>query len=361
MCPGRLQLGLRQARRILILKPSSLGDIVHALPVLAALRAAYPDAHIAWLVADSFAPLLEGHPLLDEVIRFDRRRYGRMWRTPATFVAFWRFVAEMRRRRFDLIIDLQGLIRSGLLSFFSGARERIGFADARELAWLFYTRRVRIRPDVEHAVERNLHVAAALGLRVATPQFPLAVNDEERAAARNLLAEAAGGPLDEFIAVVPGARWPSKVWPPERLAALIDRLHAAGRSRCVLVGGPDDRPLADRVRAACTTGVVDLVGRTTLRQLVAVLDLAERVLCCDSGPMHIAAALGKPTLAIFGPTNPRRTGPCSPLARVVTHAVQCAPCFRRVCPLGHHACLQRLEVAAVFDGLQSLRSVAASA
>jgi len=341
--------------RILIIKPSSLGDVVHALPVLAALRQAYPGAHIAWLVSSRFAPLLDKHPLLSEVIRFDRARFGKMWRNPRIFLDFWRFVAQIRRKRFDLVIDLQGLIRSSLLSFFSGAGQRFGFADAREGAWLFYSQRVRCPASAEHAVERNLAVAGALGLKLGEPEFPLGLQPAEHAAARELLSDAAGGHLESFTAVIPGARWETKRWPADRIAALIDRIHAEGLPRCVLLGGPGDRRFADEVIAACKSGVVDLVGRTTLRQLATLIDLADRVVCHDSGPMHIAAALDKPTVAIFGPTNPARTGPYSRAAVVVSYPIECAPCYRRVCPHQHHNCMQQLDVATVLAQVRAVR------
>jgi heptosyltransferase-1 len=348
-------------QRILIIKPSSLGDIVHALPLLATLRERYPDAHIAWLASRSFAPLLENHPLLDAVIRFDRARFGKMWRSPRIFLDFWRFVAEIRRRRFDLVIDLQGLLRSGLLSFFSGAGQRVGFADAREGAWLFYTQRVGSPASIEHAVEQNLSVARALGLRADEAEFPLGLRPAEHAAAQELLFGAAGGPLQSFTAVMPGARWETKRWPADRIAELIDRMQAGGLPRCVLLGGPGDRGFADQVIAACKSGVVDLVGRTTLRQLAALIDMADRVVCHDSGPLHIAAALGKPTVAVFGPTNPARTGPYSRAAVVVTHPIECAPCYQRVCPYGHHNCMQQLDVETVLTKVQDLRSQAGAA
>ena len=345
-----------RAWRILIIKPSSLGDIVHGLPVLAALRRALPDAHIAWMVANSFAPLLEDHPLLDQLIRFDRSRYGRMWRSPRAFVDFWRFVDRIRRERFDLVIDLQGLIRSGLLSYFSWASKRVGFADAREGAWLFYTLRVKTPPDVEHAVDKNLALVNALELSVATPEFPLAIKPAEHAAARELLAGVGILADAPFVAIIPGARWTSKQWQPDKIGALIDRIHTNGLPRCVLLGAPDERDLAERVLTACRTKVADLVGRSTLRELVAVIDLADRVICHDSGPMHIAAALDKPMVALFGPTNPKRTGPYSNQARVVTHPVDCAPCYRRECPYGHHDCLRKLEVETVLTACLSIQS-----
>lgn len=345
-----------EPRKILIIKPSSLGDIVHALPVLHGLRTRHPGAHIAWLVGTSFASLLEGHPQINELIRFDRARFGRMWRSPAVFFEFWRFVGEIRRRRFDLVVDLQGLIRSGLMAWLSGGWS-VGFAEARELAWMFYSRRVRPAASAVHAVEKNLAVAAACGVVIERPVFDLAVTEGERQSARALLREAghAGATeaaLPPYLAVLPGARWASKQWPPVRFAELIDRLAAEGRPRSVLLGAPSERGIAEAIVGACKSPPVDLIGRTNLRQLTALLDLSEQVICLDSGPMHIAAALGKPLVALFGPTNPARTGPYSARARVVTHPVPCAPCYRRVCPLGHQDCLVRLDAAQVTAELQ---------
>jgi len=340
--------------RILIVKPSSLGDIVHALPVLAALRSEHPRAHIAWLAGSALAPLLSGHPLLDEVIPFDRRRYGRMLRSPRTLADFVRFVRTLRRRRFDLVLDLQGLFRSGFITWACGAPRRVGFARARELAWLFYTQTVSCPSPDAHAVDKNLLLARAVGLDAVLPSFPLGLRSEELAAARRLLNAAAGRVLEGFTAVLPGARWESKLWPAERLADLIDRLHADGQPPCVLLGAPDDRSFSDTIVARCRTPLIDLVGRTSLRELTAALALADLVICHDSGPMHIAAALERPIVALFGPTNPARTGPYCATARIVSLPLPCAPCYERSCPLRHHNCMAQLTVDTV---LQSVRAV----
>lgn len=352
-------------QRILIIKPSSLGDVVHALPVLAGLRQAYPHAHIAWLIGNSFAPLLENHPLLDEVIPFDRRRYGRMLQSPRILIEFFGFVRQLRRRHFDLVLDLQGLFRSGFLAYASGARRRVGFADAREFAWLFYTQRIacaRTPPNIAtpntHAVDRNLNLARVLGLPVDPPTFPLGLRTEELDSARKLLATAAGRPLDHFTAVIPGARWDTKRWRADRLAKLIERLAAERLPPAILLGSPDDRAFANQILATGQTPVIDLVGRTSLRQLSALLALADLVICHDSGPMHIAAALDRPLVAIFGPTNPTRTGPYGPSSRVVALPLPCAPCYRRQCPLGHHNCMQQLDVDTVLRNVRELWATA---
>ncbi len=338
--------------RILIIKPSSLGDIVHALPVLAGLRQTHPSAHIAWLVGNSFAALLDGHPMLDEIIRFDRARYGKMFRDPRILREFLEFVRDLRRRRFDLVVDLQGLIRSGFLAYASGAKRRIGFAGAREAAWIFYSERVRCPDSAIHAVDKNLCVARALELDVDPPQFPLGIRADQTIAARARLTAAAGGPLDSFTAVLPAARWETKQWRTERIAELIDRIHDVGLPRCVLLGAPADRATADKIIADCKSDPIDLVGKTDLRELTAMIDLADRVVCHDSGPMHIAAALNKPIVAIFGPTDPQRTGPYGGDARIVATPIDCSPCFRRKC--WHHSCMEQLEVKTVLDQVHAL-------
>ncbi len=343
-------------KRVLIIKPSSLGDIVHGLPVLAGLRTAFPDAYIAWLVADGFAPLLEKHPLLNRVIRFDRKRYGTIWRNPAAMRDFLAFLVGLRKERFDLVIDLQGLFRSGFFTALSGARQRVGFSDARELAWAGYTQRVV--PPPGHAVDRNLAIARKLELPVDPPQFPLGLSDNERREADDRL-RAVGLARTGFVAVLPGARWATKQWYAGKWAAMIDRLHAQG-IRTLLLGSPSEKSLGDEIVAQCGDPPTNWIGRTTLRALVALIDAAERVACCDSGPMHIAAALDKPLVALFGPTATDRTGPYSPIAQVVQLGLECSPCYKRTCPLGHHRCLKDISadrVATAVTGLSGPLSV----
>lgn len=334
-------------QRILIIKPSSLGDIVHALPVLAAARKRFPNAHIAWLIGTGFQSLLAGHPMIDELIPFDRAHYGKMLRSPRSFADFWRYVANLRRRRFDLVLDLQGLIRSGLMAWLSGARTRVGFSDAREGAPLFYSQRIKPPTAAIHAVEKNVALARAVGLQVDRPEFPLAITESERESARALLTSAGGKPTERFVAVLPGARWETKTWPAGQFGRVIDGLHQRTATRIVLLGAPSEKPVADAIRGRCAAPIVDLVGKTSLRQLAALLDLSDRVVCLDSGPMHIAAALGKPIVALFGPTDASRTGPYSSSARVLTHEITCRPCLKRVCRFGHQDCLRKLPAERV--------------
>jgi lipopolysaccharide heptosyltransferase I len=318
--------------RTLIIKPSSMGDVVQALPFLTALKEAHPQAHVAWLVARPFADLLTGHPRVDEIILFDRRRYGRIGRSLTVTREFMAFLAELRRKQFTAVIDLQGLFRSGVLAMATGAADRVGFRAARELAPLFYTDRVTVADKDMHAVDRYLAVAAHLGLAMPKATDHLPVPPEARAAIRRRLADLGLAAGEPFLAVCAHARWDTKQWPPERFAEVLNRLRREAHGRAVLIGSGGAAALSERVTAAMTEPPIDLTNRTTLRELVALTAEARAMLTNDSGPMHVAAAVGTPVVAVFGPTNPHRTGPYGPGHQVIAGRSDCSPCYKRECP-----------------------------
>ncbi|MBC8105160.1 MAG: lipopolysaccharide heptosyltransferase I [Anaerolineae bacterium] len=321
-------------RRILLIKPSALGDIVHALPVLNLLKRRWPDAEISWLIGSSFAGLLDGHPQLHEVIRFDRHRFAQAWWNPRAMVQMLRFIIGLRRRQFDLVIDLQGLLRSGLTAKLARSPIRMGFSNAREMAWMFYTHRVPAAAD-QHALDRNLQVAEALGCGRSPVEFVLPVDEADREFVHEML------PADQPYAVLlPGTNWLTKRWPVEYFAALVGPLKQRYNFTSVVAGGSDAAELAPRIN-----GALDLTSRTNLKQLVALLAGAELVIANDSGPMHIAAALGRPLVTMFGPTNPMRTGPWGHDDSVVNVDIQCSPCYSRKC--SHISCMKWLGPEAV--------------
>jgi len=317
--------------RTLLIKPSSMGDIVQALPVLTALKEAHPQAHVSWLVARPFAGLLEGHPRLDDVVVFDRHRFAHIGQSVTIATEFWSFLQDLRARRFTTVIDLQGLLRSGLFALATGAPNRIGFREARELAPLFYTAEVAVPGTDVHAVDRYLAVARHLGLAMPKATDHLPVSEESRAAARARLAEAGIAPDEPFLAACAHARWATKQWPPERFARVLDALRAETGAQAVLVGGRDAVANARAIAEAMAQRPIDLTNRTTLKELVAVIAEARAMVTNDSGPMHVAAAVGTPVVAVFGPTNPRRTGPYGPGHHVIGGKAPCSPCYRRRC------------------------------
>lgn len=353
---GRMDLAKREFERILVIKPSSLGDVAHALPVLNGLRVRYPHARIAWLIATSCREMLEGHPQIDELIPFDRKRYGQIARSIRVSGEFMEFVQGLRTRRFDLVIDLQGLFRSGFLAWASGAKTRIGFARAREFAWMFYSDRIPPGDPDEHAVVRNYRVASMLGFEHVPIEFHLHVQPEARAKAAALLAEAGVKPDERFAIVTPGARWETKIWPAEKIAGVCDHLQQAHGLKIVLAGGPGEMPDCQAVAAATAVPVSNLCGRTGIRDLIALIDASTIMLSNESGPMHVAVALGRPVAGVAGPTNPRRNGPFSANSRIVQRGMDCSPCYLKKlsqCEYGH-GCMRQVEPAAVIAAVDEL-------
>lgn len=319
-----------EPRKILIVKPSALGDIVHTLPVLGLLRKRFPAAEIHWLVVPAFASLLESHPLLDGVIRFDRKGYAKSWRSPTTATALATFASRLRREQFDLAIDLQGLLRSAWLTWQTRAATRVGFDYAREAAPLAYTHHVSQTTPERHAVERYLDVAEALGCGRGPVAFDFGITDAVRATTREMTAGCAG-----YAVLLPGTNWPTKRWPAESFAGLVGPIERDLGLRVVVAGGPD-------VVGLPMPGATSLAGRTDLKQLVALLEKASLVVANDSGPMHIAAALGRPLVTLFGPTNAVRTGPYGRPETVLQLDLVCRPCYSRECV--HQSCLRWIGV-----------------
>ena len=344
-------LAARSFERILIVKPSSLGDLIHTLPVLHGLRVRYPDARISWLVADPYAALISDHPELDDVIRFDRKLYAMVGRELKPSVAFIDFVRSLRGENFDLAIDVQGLFRSGFLTMASGAAVRIGYTSAREMASMFYTHRVSDDEPDMHAADRYYLLSRTLGFADVAMEFNLAVTGEERRAATRLLSSAGLGAEEPFVAVFPGARWETKRWAGARFAAMIDRVQTDYGIRSVLLAGGDERTLCESIAEGAVSTPVNLAGETGVRGLVAVLERAAVIVAHDSAPMHIAAAMGRPLVAILGPTNPLRTGPYGMGPSVVQADLPCVPCYlKRLDQCGyHHQCMESVEMTDIAD------------
>jgi lipopolysaccharide heptosyltransferase I len=323
-------------QRILVFKPSAIGDVVHTLPILNLLKRRWPKAKVSWLITPICAPLVEGHPQVDEVIVFNRKRYGHAWRSPTASLAFYRFIQGLRERRFDWVVDFQGLFRSGWMTWATGAPVRVGFDDAREGAPWFYTHAV---PSggwwQQHAIGRYLHLAAALGCPMEPVEFQFAVDDADRAAVADMLAG-----VEKYAVVIPGTNWATKRWPAEKFGQLVGPLKDRFGLQTVICGGPGDAAAAAQI-----PGAINLVGRTTLRQTIALLERAELVIANDSGPMHIACALGRPLVALYGPTSPVLTGPYGRLETVARLDLPCSPCFSRTC--SHQSCLKWLEIEPV--------------
>ncbi|MFQ3592282.1 MAG: glycosyltransferase family 9 protein [Gemmataceae bacterium] len=324
---------------MLLIKPSALGDIVQSLPVLSGLRQRWPSASFAWVVNEAFAGLLQGHPDLEQVLIFPRRRGW--YRLP-------HLIAQLRG--YDLAIDLQGLMRSAALTWLSGAPRRVGFRHSREGAWLAYTDWLDTPVKQMPAVLANWSAALALGCTGPPAPIRLGITARHRQRAAELLA----GVPRPLIAVHAGASWKTKRWPVEHFATLLRLAQERFDAGVVAVGGPGEEPLAARLPAH-----VNLVGRTDLLTLAAVLQSAQLMLSNDSGPMHLAAALGTPVVAPFTCTSPLRAGPYGQGHTVVATSVPCAASYLRRCPTMH--CMQELRPERLWPALARVLAAAQAA
>jgi lipopolysaccharide heptosyltransferase I len=326
---GRSRPPLRDypARRIALLKPSALGDIVHSLPVLTALRRRFPAAHLTWIVNRGYEPLLRDHPDLDETLAFDRgATRGGPWHAG---LAYGRLLREIRRRAFDLVVDLQGLLRTGLMAAASGAARRVGLSTAREGATWFYTDVVPVADfQALHAVDRYWLLAEALGAGEGPKVFHVPVPAEAR---RWVREELSGCPRPWLVLGV-GSRWHTKRWPPEHFAALVRRMQEGFGGTAILVGGGDETNLSAATGQLVRGEKRDLTGRTTLPQLVAVLAEADAVLANDTGPLHLAAALGRPVVAPYTCTKVRLNGPYGFEKGTAEAEIWCQGSYLKRCP-----------------------------
>ena len=315
--------------RLLVIKPSSLGDVVHAFPAVDMLRRHLGGElkSLTWIVNDSLSDILEMYPGVDRIVKFPR---ARIWHLDAVKS----FLADLRQERYDVSIDFQGLLRSGLMSWAARAPRRIGFSTGRECSPWFYTEKYAPKAVRRHAVEKNGDLVRQAFPGCGGLEIPaLNVGGQWLEEADGLLAECAGdGPL---LAVGCSSRWASKNWPPHFFSAVLDVVaERCADVRTWLLGTPDERPLCEQVVAECKRArPLNLAGRSKMMGLVGLLSRSDALLTNDSGPMHIAAALRKPCIALFGATEPVLTGPYGPgLHTVIRSGCPQSPCFRKQCP-----------------------------
>ena len=323
-------------KNILLIKMSSLGDILHTLPFAAALRQRFPKAKITWLVHPQFAGFVPDPPVIDEVIYFDKVKFNKL-----SLGDKLKYFCEMRSllhsKHFDLVIDMQGLFKSAVLAAISGCSNRIGYCEMREGSGLI-SKAITGSHSKEHVIERYLDVARYLGAHIDSldeVQFPLPDLTKETASVQAKLHEH-GWQGEDYVVIVPGARWWTKEWPLEHYITLVQKIVADGRY-VVLAGGPDDAPKGEEIAAGCKNNlVIDLTGQTSLRELAALIKDCCFYISADTGPLHFAAALKKPLIAMYGPTKADRTGPYgSTKSTVLLSPAPCAGCLKKKCDNWH--------------------------
>lgn len=344
---------------ILIAKLSAIGDVLHTLPALNAVRRHYPGARITWLIEKAAADLITEHPAVDRVIIAPQKQWlkdlktQRRGRIPREI---HRFICNLRDTRYDWVLDFQALLKSGLWILLARADQKIGFGpgmDHMEYSYFVLNRRLPAVSMEIHALKRNLMMVAALGVPTDRVEYRLPILPSHEQSVEKHLSSAGfclGQPL---AAINPAAKWPTKLWLEKRFAELGDALQRVYGLQVVFTGSIEDRPAIQRIRSVMTRPGIDLSGLTSLRELAAVYRKASVVISTDTGPMHLAAAVRAPLAALFGPTAPWRTGPYgNGKIRVVRTGISCSPCFKRHC--AKPGCMSGISVKQVLAAVEKL-------
>ena len=330
---------------ILIVKLSAIGDVIHTIPSLVALRKLYPDAHITWVIEEAAAELVNNHPYLNEVIISRRKSWAKdlqngQIRRPLREIRS--FLKKLRKHPYDLVIDFHGLLKSSLIVLLSRGKRKLGYDSLQELSGLFLNE--KIPEDMnKHAVDRYLDFPRYLGANINDAEFTLPLTDESEAAGQ-LLFDQYGLENKKFIAINPVAFWETKLWDDDKFAQLAD-LIAANLYINVVFTGSEKEPI-EKIIALAKSRPVNLGGNTSLLDLAYLYKRAMMVITTDSGPMHLAAAAGTSVIALFGPTDPARTGPYGTGHTIIRAGLPCSPCFLKKCST--KKCMQDISPEQVF-------------
>jgi heptosyltransferase-1 len=336
---GAMQTNL-EPKNILVVLHGSIGDVTRALPLANLIHRGFPQATLAWAVEPPSLPLVEHHPAVDEVILFDRPRW---WNQLGPFLR------KIRAGRFDLVLDLQRHLKSGIISRWSGAPHRLGFhrLDCKEFNWIFNNHHIPALGNGIPKFNHYLKFAEYLGLVPDRVEWKLSLTREEQVSVARHLADVRGG----FAALFVGSRWESKGWFPAQISSCANLIRERYGLSIVLLGSEPDATLAGEVEVACDEGITNLVGRTSLKEAVGIIARAKVAVGPDTGLMHIAAAVGTPVISLWGATSPSRTGPYGFEELVIQGKADCSPCYRRHCPIGR-VCMQSIEVEAIMAKIE---------
>ncbi len=320
-----------------------MGDLVHTLPAVSALRKRFPDARIDWLVETRHRDVLLDNPDVSELIEVDTLGWRRRLFSPRTWREIRGSVARIRERRYDFVLDLQGTIKSAVSAFLARSDRRIGFGASHLKEWaaaLLYTERVSANGDRPHVIDRHLSLLRALDIETEERRFAISVSPAEKVAAEGELARMN---LREYVLLNPGGSWVTKRWSPERFGRLAAAIEREWKLESLVVWGPGEEGMAREVVEA-SKGAARLAPRTSLRDLIPYIRKARLFVSGDSGPLHLASACGVPAVGIFGPTDPARNGPFGSGDEVVWKHVACSPCYKHRCPGYGNVCLTAIEV-----------------
>jgi len=343
-------------QKFLIVKLSSMGDVIHTLPVLRTLRKNFPRAHIAWVVEEKSQAILYRNPDLDEVIVLRTRHWRRHW-DRRSFVELREAVRQLRRRKFDVVLDLQGLIKSGVVCLLTGAPLRLGFhsRDCREFpnAWLTNRHAPKLEPG-RHVIDKNLSLLTLLGKLPVVKEYPLTLPEPAEAYIDAHMKSEPDLASQSIVGINPGTGFKSKRWKLDRFARLGDRIAEEFGGHILLTWGPGEEKLIEEISAQMKQRHW-VAPPTDIHQSAALLRRLSLFISCDTGPMHLCCALGIPTVSIFGPTDPVRNGPFGPHHRVVCKPRPCSFCFKRKCPPPYNnECMDTITVEDVLTKVREM-------
>jgi lipopolysaccharide heptosyltransferase I len=358
-------LSLPARPKVLLVRFSALGDVIQTLPILPLIRQKYPDAYVGWAIDADLVHAIEGHDLVDQIHPCHRKRWSKDMRHPLSWAKTLRemneFAESVRSVGYDVALDVQGLFKTGLLTFFSGAKHRIGFAHGRELSTMFYQKSYI---DRQHYFDPSFHHVDHMALltrvlgscreNYSAPLPPVTLGTEIKMASMLDKGFTYRAPI---VALAPGTQWESKRWSDTHWIELVHRILNEKKFNILFVGSPADKATVARIleKVPASPRILDLSGKTSIRELYALFPKIHAAIAADTAPLHIAAAAGTPhVIGLFGPTSVTRTSPIgSPDTRLFSTEGQlsCQPCHKRVCPLGTGECLERISAESIFAAL----------
>ena len=336
-------------KNYLIVKLSAIGDVIHALPVAYALKEAQPDCHITWVVEPPAYDLVNMSPYIDEIILFEKKKFKSLGGFLREYGPMKR---KIRQRRYDAVLDLQGLFKSAAIARLGQAPVKLGMCNMRELSDKISKPVIGSNAN-GHIVERYLDVARALGCPVKEVRFTLEVPEREADLAQKIFAQAGANMANPYVVLAIGANWPNKRWPAENFARLADKLYDRKLIPVLVGGGVVDEQRAAEICSYSEVPPLNLVGRTNFKQLTYILQNARLTVGGDTGPVHLSAGMGTKTIMLMGPTDANRNGPYGQQENAIEAEHPCKHCWKRACPYGRD-CLLAIRPEAVEEKAEKL-------
>ena len=342
---------------ILIIKLSAIGDVVHSLPFLEVLKNEFPLSKIDWLAEEDASDIVKDHPDIDQLILFPRKNWVTRifkkgeYRSVGKEVA--NFTKELKKKKYDIVVDLQGLFKSGILTFIARGRRKIALNGGREASSIFVNERVAIPDPNIHALERYLYIAKYLGVTKLEWNGQIPTDTANKTYVNYLLEEI--GNDRTLVAINPMAKWETKLWGVDRFACLADRIKEELGAVVIFTGSKSDKKTIKTILSMMKTNALDLTGKSSLKELAYLYKKCAIVISTDTGPMHVAAAMRSPlVIALFGPTSPYKTGPYGSKHRVIRAGLECSPCFKKKCD--DMSCMKEITVDMVFEAIKEVIS-----